>query len=333
VAAPFVDITTIAGLAGTPGNADGTNTGALFNTPCGIAVDNNTNVYVADKLNHVIRMLALSGTNWVSSTIAGLAGNPGSANGTNGNARFTAPCGVAVDGAGNVYVADTGNSTIRKLTPSGTNWVVSTISGLAGSPGTNNGSGSVARFHYPMGLAVDSDGSVYVADQANYNIRKLTPSGAIWTASTIAGASTNSSNDGINNAAGFGQPYGVAVDTNGIVYVVDRWGPTIRKVAAGVSAAPTASAVLPGLYILPASRRAATAISMWRTRGTIPFGGFRQREQIGWYLRLRGWRGVPAARMVSVPPCASTAPLALPWTSTTISMCRTRAMTRFAWIP
>ena len=249
VAAPFVDITTIAGLAGTPGNADGTNTGALFNTPCGIAVDNNTNVYVADKLNHVIRMLALSGTNWVSSTIAGLAGNPGSANGTNGNARFTAPCGVAVDGAGNVYVADTGNSTIRKLTPSGTNWVVSTISGLAGSPGTNNGSGSVARFHYPMGLAVDSDGSVYVADQANYNIRKLTPSGAIWTASTIAGASTNSSNDGINNAAGFGQPYGVAVDTNGIVYVVDRWGPTIRKVApSGMNWVVTTIAGLSGSF-------------------------------------------------------------------------------------
>lgn len=228
--APFVAMTTIAGLAGTNGSTDGTYTNALFNNPRGIAVDNNTNVYVADMYNHVIRKLTLSGTDWVVSTIAGLAGNAGSTDGTNANARFTGPYGIAVDGAGKVYVADTGNSTIRMLIPSGTNWVVSTVGGLAGNPGSANGNGSVSRFRYPTGLAVDNNTNVYVADEGNSTIRKLTPSGAVWMASTIAGSVTNfGSADGTNAVARFGEPYGVAADRNGVVYVVDKYSETIRK--------------------------------------------------------------------------------------------------------
>ena len=248
IVAPFVEISTIAGLAGAVGSGDGVGTNALFNNPRGIAVDNNTNVYVADMYNHVIRKLALLETNWVVSTIAGLAGNPGSTDDTNEKARFNGPYGVAVDGGGNVYVADTGNSTIRKLTPSGTNWVVSTISGLAGNPGSTNGSGSVARFRYPTGLAVDGAGNVYVADQGNSTIRKLTSSGATWMASTIAGTAGHfGSADGTNDVARFGEPYGVAVDNSGNVYVVDKYSDTIRKLTpSGINWVVTTIAGLAG---------------------------------------------------------------------------------------
>jgi hypothetical protein len=246
--APFVEIATIAGLAGAAGSADGAGTSALFSNPRGIAVDNNTNVYVADMYNNVIRKLTPAGTNWVVSTIAGLAGNAGSADGANENARFNGPYGVAVDGGGNVYVADTGNSTIRHLALSGTNWVVSTIGGVAGNPGSTNGSGSVARFRYPTGLAVDGNGNVYVADEGNSTIRELTPLGAIWMVGTIAGSPGNfGSADGTNTTAQFGEPYGVAVDKNGIVYVVDKYSDTVRKLTpSGINWAVTTIAGLVG---------------------------------------------------------------------------------------
>jgi hypothetical protein len=106
----------------------------------------------------------------VVTTLAGLAGSPGSADGTGSAARFYFPQGgVATDSSGNVYVSDTLNSTIRKITPTG---VVTTLAGLAGSYGTNDGTGSAARFHYPYGVATDSSGNVYVADSGNNTIRK-----------------------------------------------------------------------------------------------------------------------------------------------------------------
>src|SRR5438874_3911355 len=106
-------------------------------------------------------------------TLAGLAGpngsGSGSADGTGSAAQFNGPSGVAVDSAGNAYVADTGNHTIRKVTPAG---VVTTLAGLAGSDGSTDGTGSVARFYYPHGVATDSSGNVYVADTYNHTIRK-----------------------------------------------------------------------------------------------------------------------------------------------------------------
>jgi len=228
--APYIDITTLAGSASNSGAADGIGSAALFNNPRGIAVDNNTNVYVTDLYNHTIRKLTLSGTNWVVSTIAGLAGSSGSADGTNSDARFNGPYGITVDGNTNIYVADTGNDTIRKLTPSGTNWVVSTIAGLAGSSGSIDGINSYSRFHYPIGIAVDIGGNLYVTDEGNNTIRELTPSGTNWVVNTIAGlAGSSGSIDGANSNARFNDPYGITVDGNINVYVADTGNNTIRK--------------------------------------------------------------------------------------------------------
>src|SRR5205807_853794 len=133
--------------------------------------------------NHTIRKITPSR---VVSTFAGLAGSSGSADGTSSAARRVGPQGVAVDGAGNVYVADTNNHTIRKITPSR---VVSTFAGLAGSCGSADGTGNAARFTSPYGVAVDSAGNVYVADTDNDTIRKITPSRVVSTLAGLAGSS------------------------------------------------------------------------------------------------------------------------------------------------
>jgi hypothetical protein len=222
---------TIAGTAGSSGWADGTNTTALFYTPVGIAVDLQTNLYIADTGNSVIRKLTPTANGWVSSTIAGLASNPGSTDGTNREARFDYPSGVTVDTNGNIYVADQGNSTVRKISLIGTNWVVSTIAGLAGKTGSANGTNSAARFYYPASVAVDLSGNVYVADQNNSVIRKVTLVGTNWAVTTIAGtAGANGITDGTNAASRFYWPSGVAVDTNGNIYVADTFNDTVRKI-------------------------------------------------------------------------------------------------------
>src|SRR2546422_457511 len=160
-------------------------------------------------------------------TFATLAGNAGygSADGTGADARFNAPFGAAVDSAGNVYVADTFNHTIRKETPGGGG---TTLAGNAGQPGSADGTGNAARFRAPSGLAVESAGNIYVADSANSTIRKVTPGGVVTTLAGSAGQ--QGSTDGTGTAARFSQPYGVAVDSTGNIYVADTFNQTIRKV-------------------------------------------------------------------------------------------------------
>src|SRR5262249_29728431 len=145
--------TTIAGLADHTGSVDGTNKVARFFYPAGVAVDAGGNVYVADSENNTIRKLKLYGTNWVTSTLAGSAMVYGDNDGTNNNSRFNIPNGLAIDAATNLYVADTSNDTIRKLTPIGTNWVSSTIGGLTSNRGITDGTNSAARFWGPAGIA------------------------------------------------------------------------------------------------------------------------------------------------------------------------------------
>ncbi len=219
-------VTTLAGLAGSIGSANGTGTAARFQKPLGVAVDTSGNVYVADSDNETIRKVTPAG---VVTTLAGLAGSSGSADGTTSAARFFSPTGVGVDGAGNVYVADRGNSTIRKITPGGvaSPGGVTTLAGLAGSSGAVDGTGSAARFGSPEGVAVDSAGNVYVADLGASTIRKITPAGAVTTVAGLAG--TTGSADGTGSAVRFNSPAGVAVDKAGNVYITDYGNATIRR--------------------------------------------------------------------------------------------------------
>ena len=224
-------VTTVAGLAGRPGSADGMGSAAQFNLPVGVAVDTSDNVYVADAGNHAIRKITSAG---VVTTLAGSAGSEGRtivghgqppfADGTGSAARFFQPRGVAVDTNGNVYVADEANQIVRKITPAG---VVTTLAGSALKPGNADGTGSAARFNGPHGVAVDTNGNVYVSGSGNDTIRKITPGGVV---ATLAGSGKRGSADGTGSAAQFNCPYGVAVDTNGNVYVADGSNNTIRKI-------------------------------------------------------------------------------------------------------
>lgn len=166
---PIYRWTTLAGSA-TTGFADGLAQNARFNNPRGIAVDADDNVYVADTANHTIRKISAQG---IVTTLAGNPGQPGSADGSGTEARFSFPGDVAVDASGNVYVADTENYTLRKITPQGT---VSTLAGKAGERDEVDGPGNVARFTYPTKISTDNLGNIYVQDS---KLRRITPSGIV----------------------------------------------------------------------------------------------------------------------------------------------------------
>jgi sugar lactone lactonase YvrE len=172
-------VTTLAGSGSyyIRGSSDGTGSSALFSQPYGVAVDTAGYVYVADFNNNLIRKISPSGA---VTTLAGLAGpyGYGSSDGIGDAARFRGPWGIAVDSAGNVYVGDYGNATVRKITPAG---VVSTLAGSAGSFGYGDGIGRAALFHEPAGVAVDANGNVYVADVFNFAIRKISSTGVVTT--------------------------------------------------------------------------------------------------------------------------------------------------------
>jgi sugar lactone lactonase YvrE len=218
-------VTTFAGTAGTIGMTDGSSSAARFNYPTGLAIDGLGVIYVADCNNHAVRKITASG---VVTTFAGTA--QGALDGAGVAARFYNPTGVTVDGSGNVYVADSSNDTIRKITPTG---VVTTVAGVAGYGGSSDGTGSVARFSNPTGVVADITGNVYVADFRNELIRKITNASTVTTlAGSIGG---NGTNDGAGSAARFSQPFGVAVDGLGTVYVADAGNAMIRKITtAGV---------------------------------------------------------------------------------------------------
>jgi len=221
-------VSTIAG--GTMGSRDGTNTDAQFSGPTGIAIDSMTNLYVADQFNYTIRKITPSGTNWVVTTLAGQVGVFGIQNGANTNAQFHNPFGIAVDTAGNLFVADEYNNAIREIMPDGGNWVVSTIAGQGpNSPGSQNGTNTAAQFSYPAGVAVDANSNVYVADQINNLIRLITPMGTNWVVTTIAGQLNAGFSNGLGTNAEFTSPVGVALDANSNLYVGDSANNAIRE--------------------------------------------------------------------------------------------------------
>jgi gliding motility-associated-like protein len=216
---PAAVVTTLAG-SGTAGSNNGTGTAASFNVPYGAAPDAAGNVYVADDVNNLIRKITPSG---VVTTLAGKNGVAGSVNGTGTAARFKNPFGVAADAAGNVYVADYGNNLIREVTPAG---VVTTLAG-SGSNGATNGTGAAASFSTPDDLAVDPPGNVFVVDNGNNLIRKITPAGVV---TTFAGTVSPGLVNGIGTAASFSNPTALTIDAQGNIYVADQKNSLIRKI-------------------------------------------------------------------------------------------------------
>jgi hypothetical protein len=228
----------VAGQLGGVGNIDGSGTGGRFNSPSGSGIDAGGNVYVADSFNNTVRKITPAG---LVTTFAGTAGTSGSADGTGKSVRFNFPGDVVTDASGIVYVSDSANNTIRRITPAGT---VTTLAGLAGSPGSADGTGNGARFNQPSGLAVDASGNVYVADSGNHTIRKITSAGVVTTVAGVAG--TAGGTDGPTATATFNQPASVAADASGHVFVADTGNATVRMIAAGTVTTLAGEAGVPG---------------------------------------------------------------------------------------
>jgi len=204
---------------GVPGLRDGVAAQARFADPYGVAVAKDGAVFVSDAGdNNRIRRIAPDGT---VSTFAGSV--EGFADGVGAAAAFDTPSGLAFDRAGNLYVADTGNHAIRRITPQG---AVSTLAG-SGTPGFADGPGAQARFDGPTGVAVGADGRVYVADTYNDRVRAIAPDGTV---STLAGGDRPGDADGPGALARFDTPTAVAVDAMNRVYVADLRNNAIRRI-------------------------------------------------------------------------------------------------------
>ena len=191
--------------------ADGQGIMAKFNHVNGITINSQGDIFVADRGNQCIRKITPAG---LVSTFAGST-SYGYADGVGNNAKFWEPVDVAADSQGNLYVTDRSNLRIRKISSAG---VVTTLAG-SGNTGYKDGPGNIAEFRHPSGLAVDLQGNVYVADEENDRIRKISPSGVV---STLAGSGARSYLDGIAAFADFSTPKDVAVDEKGNVYVTDN---------------------------------------------------------------------------------------------------------------
>jgi len=214
-----------AGSVNNTGFTDGQGAAARFNKPTGLALDASGNLYVADKSNHAVRKITPDS---IVTTLAG-NGTPGNTEGPGiNNAQFNLPAGVAVDAAGNVYVADAGNNKIRKIKPDAQH-SVSTFAGN-GTQGHSDDVNGLAQFYYPAGVAVDASNNVYVADGGNNKIRII----AGGETNTLAGGGVTGEaagfSEGTGSAALFNKPVSVTVDAAQNVYVADRNNNRIRKI-------------------------------------------------------------------------------------------------------
>jgi sugar lactone lactonase YvrE len=213
---------TVAVLAGdgVDGTRDGDRETARFSDPFGVAAAADGAIYVADA-GDAQRIRRIDGNGTVS-PFAG-AGVRGFADGSASAATFNSPSGLAIGANGVLYVADTGNNAIRRITADGT---VTTLAG-DGLAGYQDGAGAAARFNGPIGVAADTSGRLFVADTYNDCIRAIAPDGTV---TTLAGAGVPGFVDGVGAAARFDTPSGVAVNAKGIVYVADTGNDAIRAV-------------------------------------------------------------------------------------------------------
>jgi sugar lactone lactonase YvrE len=196
---PAGAVTVFAGTPSVVGHSDGVGAAASFYFPLGVTIDGSGNIIVSDRDGATLRKITPAAS---VTTLAGAPNLMGGADGTGAAAAFNFPTALATDSSGNLYAADSGNSTIRKITPAG---AVSTFAGTAGASGSADGTGTVARFSNPAGVATDAAGDLYVADTNNNTIRKITPSGVV---TTFAGTA-----DAIST------PSSIATDSAGNVYV------------------------------------------------------------------------------------------------------------------
>jgi sugar lactone lactonase YvrE len=224
VALPSAAVTTLAGSPGQGGSTDATGAAARFDHPHGIVGDGAGNLYVADAHNHIIRKIVIS--SGVVTTLAGTAGSAAFMDGTGAAARFNAPHSLAFDN-GNIYVADMANHAIRMVVAS--SGVVTTPFGTGTNGGFVDATGAAARFNAPRGVVADGAGNLWVADTNNQRIRKIViASGAV---TTLAGNGNFGSSDGTGGGAGFANPFSLAADGSGNLYVTEAFGHTVRKVA------------------------------------------------------------------------------------------------------
>ena len=231
-------ITTIAGngTAGYSGD-NGPATSAELNLPAGIALDSAGNIFVVDTQN--VRIRKITAATGIITTVAG-NGTLGSGgdNGPATAASMAYPDGVAVDNSGNIYIADTDNGMIRKVTAS--TGVITTIAGTGyvGSSG-DNGPATNATLYYPNAVALDGSGNVYIADSANNKIRRITGSTGIITTAAGSGTAGYTGDNGLATSATLNDPFGVAVDSSSNVYVAEFYNNTIREVSAATGVIAT----------------------------------------------------------------------------------------------
>ncbi|MGJ9417876.1 SMP-30/gluconolactonase/LRE family protein [Massilia sp. CMS3.1] len=205
------------------GSLDGSGSNARFDAPEGIVTAPDGNLYLTEKNSATIRKVSPQG---VAVTFAGSVGATGSADGAGTGARFNAPTRLEADADGNLYVTDTGNSTIRRISAAG---AVTTLAGAAGQCGSLDGDARTARFCSPQGIAMDRQGTLYVADTLNHTIRRIDRANVVTTIAGVAGSC--GSNDGRGGAARFCEPQDIEVDSAGYLYVADTANSTIREIS------------------------------------------------------------------------------------------------------